>query len=559
MKSNVHKLLPLVALLLWSAGSHAQIFYNNGAVVQTTTGAIVQVNGDASNNGAAGILDNNGDMTITGSMTNNATAGGDGDYHVAGHFINNSTFNGDNGSVELNGANQNIGGTQITTFHDLLLTGTGVKTQQIDARVSNLLALNDRELATDAHTMSVDNSATTAITRTSGFVSSLVGGALTRATASTSMYVFPTGSSVGTLRYRPVNITPAFPVANTYSVRFANHDATTESYDRTSLDSTICETNPNWFHMISRVSGTSPADLAINFEAADGSWAGMANWNGASAEWQNTGSAAPVANYIVQSNWNNFVYDPYILTNRKANATISPVAPLCDNASPVTLTGAETGGSWTGTGVSTSGTFNPTTAGAGTHTITYTIAGTCGDADQVDIVVNDSPDLSGLITNESCVGAGDGAVDLSVSGGAGNNLFVWSNASNEEDIAALTPGAYTVTVTDDKSCTQIATYTIEAGTGECIPESFYIPNIFSPNGDAQNDVFYVRGSGIKSLHLLIYDRWGEKVFETEDPTIGWDGTFRGKEMENAVFVYTVKAEMNSGTKYDEKGNITLIR
>lgn len=556
---NLHKLLALAALILWSAGSQAQLFYNNGAVVQATNGAIVQVNGDVSNNGAAGLIDNNGDMTITGGLTNNATAGGDGDYHVAGHFINNSTFNGDNGRVDLNGANQNIGGTQITTFHDLLLTGTGVKTQQIDARVSNLLALNDRELATEAHTMSVDNPATTAITRTSGFVSSLVGGALTRATASTNVYEFPTGSSLGTPRYRPVNITPGFPIANTYSVRFANHDASTESYDRSSADSTICEANPNWFHMISRVSGTSSAELAINVEPADGSWNGMANWNGADAEWQNTGSAALAGNYMVQANWNTFNYDPYILTNRKANATITPVSPLCDNASAVTLTGAETGGTWTGTGVSTSGTFDPSAAGAGTHTITYTIAGTCGDTDQVDIVVNDTPDLSGLITNESCVGAGDGSVDLSVSGGTGDYIFVWSNASDTEDVTALTPGTYTVTVSDEESCTRIANFDILAGTGECIPESFYIPNIFSPNGDSQNDVLYLRGSGIKTIHLMIFDRWGEKVFETEDPTVGWDGTFRGTEMENAVFVYTVKAEMNSGTTYDQKGNITLIR
>jgi gliding motility-associated-like protein len=83
--------------------------------------------------------------------------------------------------------------------------------------------------------------------------------------------------------------------------------------------------------------------------------------------------------------------------------------------------------------------------------------------------------------------------------------------------------------------------------------------VFSPNGDEENDIFFVRGYGIKTLHIVIYDRWGEKVWENTDPTIGWDGTFRGQALENAVFVYQVEAEMNSGTIYNEKGNLTLLR
>jgi len=51
---------------------------------------------------------------------------------------------------------------------------------------------------------------------------------------------------------------------------------------------------------------------------------------------------------------------------------------------------------------------------------------------------------------------------------------------------------------------------------------FYIPNIFSPNGDKQNDVLYVRGKGIKEFVFVIYDRWGEEIFKTKDQDKGWD-------------------------------------
>lgn len=561
MKMKTPKLLTFAVLLSCTAFAQAQIFYNNGANVYMNNGSIVQINGDAQNAGAAGNMNNKGDVTITGSITNDATAGGDGIYHVAGDFINNSTFTAGTGTVELNGASQQIAGTQVTTFHDLLLTGTGIKSQAVDARVGNLLALNDRELATDVHTMFVDNTATTAITRTTGFVSSNVGGALARATFTTNTYEFPTGSSLGTPRYRPVNITPAFPFSTTYTVRFVNNDATTDSYDRSNVDSLICETNPNWYHMIDRIIGNTAADLSVYFDAADGSWSGIGNWSTTASEWQSTGTASVAAGYVTINDWNDFSFDPYILTNRKANAAITAVPPMCANSAALNLTAAETGGTWTGTGITdgTAGTFNPATAGAGTYTITYTISGACGDTAQSQITVNSVAVLSAVTTDESCVNKGDGSIDLTVTSGTSPYSYLWDNSATTEDLSNLGPGNYVVVVTDANNCAATQSYDILAGTGECVPESFYIPNIFSPNGDNNNDVFYVRGYGIKTLHLEIYDRWGEKVFETDDPNIGWDGKYKDKDMSSAVFVYKVSAEMNSGTQYNEKGNITLVR
>ncbi|TAL58572.1 MAG: gliding motility-associated C-terminal domain-containing protein, partial [Bacteroidetes bacterium] len=88
---------------------------------------------------------------------------------------------------------------------------------------------------------------------------------------------------------------------------------------------------------------------------------------------------------------------------------------------------------------------------------------------------------------------------------------------------------------------------------------FYIPNAFSPNGDGENDIFYVRGNCIKELTFIIYNRWGEKVFKTTDPKQGWDGTHRGKTANTAVFAYYMNAVLASGEKISRKGNVSLIR
>jgi gliding motility-associated-like protein len=66
------------------------------------------------------------------------------------------------------------------------------------------------------------------------------------------------------------------------------------------------------------------------------------------------------------------------------------------------------------------------------------------------------------------------------------------------------------------------------------------------------------------LELEIFDRWGEKVyrgtyFTVNDPPLGWDGTFKGKEMNPAVFVYVAKVQFHNGTIRIISGDITLLR
>ncbi len=94
-------------------------------------------------------------------------------------------------------------------------------------------------------------------------------------------------------------------------------------------------------------------------------------------------------------------------------------------------------------------------------------------------------------------------------------------------------------------------------TDSCL-KNLYIPNAFTPNGDGENDLLYVRAINIIQLEFKLYDRIGEKVFETHSLRKGWDGTFKGQKMSQQVFVYTCTATFWDGEKVFKEGNITLL-
>ena len=90
-------------------------------------------------------------------------------------------------------------------------------------------------------------------------------------------------------------------------------------------------------------------------------------------------------------------------------------------------------------------------------------------------------------------------------------------------------------------------------------KAFYIPNAFSPNNDGENDMECVYGDCIETMHIKIFDRWGEKVFESYDQGICWDGRFRGELENTAVFDFYLDATFKNGDKINKKGNISLVR
>ena len=243
-------------------------------------------------------------------------------------------------------------------------------------------------------------------------------------------------------------------------------------------------------------------------------------------------------------------------------ASIDFVPGLCENSAPLALTVTTTGGTWSGTGIdSTTGVFDPSVAGGGTHEIVYIIGSNCGSSDTVDIEVYVLPSISFTTTDESCDGENDGSVDLTVTGGTMPYAYSWDDpvSSTTDTLMALPPGTYTVVVTDSNSCSITDSIEILQSTEPCFAPYLYIPNVFSPNDDGVNDILYVQGQGIAEFNFVLYERWGELMFETSDQTIGWDGMFEGKRLNEAVFFYYVNALTIDDKTIKKKGNITLLR
>jgi len=91
------------------------------------------------------------------------------------------------------------------------------------------------------------------------------------------------------------------------------------------------------------------------------------------------------------------------------------------------------------------------------------------------------------------------------------------------------------------------------------PSKLGIPTAFSPNGDGVNDILYIEGTGFAKMDFRIFDRYGKMIFQTEDQTKGWDGTFAGKKQEMEVYTYYLKVIFEDHSFAEKSGNITLLR
>ena len=233
-----HFTIAILTLFALSAWSQPSLFNNRGASMYIMPGAYMIINNDSLYN-HTGYIQNGGDLRVAGNIFNEDTLAGSptantGLYDIGGDWVNSGTVISYRDSVMLNGNTQLITGTSVTPFHHLILAGTptSVKTQTIDATVDGILDLRDHELATQQNEMLVLNTSTAAITKgagSSGYVSSLDIGKLSRSTNATVAYAYPVGtpSSITTLPfyYRPVDMTPTSSAPNIYGARVA-HDPT---------------------------------------------------------------------------------------------------------------------------------------------------------------------------------------------------------------------------------------------------------------------------------------------------------------------------------------------
>lgn len=207
------------------------------------------------------------------------------------------------------------------------------------------------------------------------------------------------------------------------------------------------------------------------------------------------------------------------------------------------------------------------------NTATYTYVGGavngCDSTVTLNLTITASPPAPNAGTDSTY--CSDWILDDMLASGTGGTL-AWYDAQNNLigtgssftplNSIGLTEYYVSETVSGCEGPLSVVNITIE----NCDPEQecgdLFIPTAFSPNNDDNNEVFRVliNPSCVDQYQLYVFDRWGELVFESDDPTESWDGTFRDKELETASYVYAAEIKLNTDTepiKYS--GSVLLIK
>lgn len=116
-------------------------------------------------------------------------------------------------------------------------------------------------------------------------------------------------------------------------------------------------------------------------------------------------------------------------------------------------------------------------------------------------------------------------------------------------------GSYNITLTifDDQGCKDTITKRIEVSL---LPQ---LPTAFTPNGDGNNDLLFVKGGPFQKMKFRVYNNWGELVFETDDQTRGWDGKKNGEDQPVGVYVWTLEVDMYNNRVVKKNGDVTIMR
>ena len=356
------------------------------------------------------------------------------------------------------------------------------------------------------------------------------------------------------------NVTASPTITTTYTV------TGTDVYSCSSYDAVIVSVNPiliaNAGHDVSICYGSSTTLTASG---------------GSTYSWLPTESLSIIAIYAIASPTTTTTYtlnitDPcptvpdYVTVTVYSlpTITVSSNITICSGSFTTLMAGGAITYSWNPGATVNPNVGSPVNASP-SSTTTYTVTGTdsngCSNYNTIGVAVDPLP----LVDAGSNVTIDLGQViTLSASP---NNLpggsYSWSPSDNLTCTNCVNPNANPPTTT---------VYYLTVNQGACISvdsvlisvicDDVFVPDAFSPNGDGNNDVLYPQSVCIKRLILFtVYNRWGQKVFETSDINKGWDGMYNNTKLETGVFVYMLKAVslIENNPEISVKGNVSLIR
>ena len=250
--------------------------------------------------------------------------------------------------------------------------------------------------------------------------------------------------------------------------------------------------------------------------------------------------------------------------------TITPIGPLCSNDPCVNLNGSPIGGQFTGDCVSTNQ-FCPDQSVNTNNNIVYTyILSGCTFTTPATVIVNQQPVISGIVPNDELIELCDGDSINKIYSIA--SIFMgyndWTVLGQTTQSTSLNMtwdqlGIYTISVIRYSNGCPSEPQTTTVNLVECPRELIYIPNSFTPDGDEHNNVWlpvFTSGYDEYDYYLVIYNRWGETIFESNKANYGWDGTYNNVMCPTGIYAWKI---IYGNKKDDSKkvitGSINLIR
>jgi gliding motility-associated-like protein len=178
----------------------------------------------------------------------------------------------------------------------------------------------------------------------------------------------------------------------------------------------------------------------------------------------------------------------------------------------------------------------------------------CNNADTITLQSANQPE--GFDANKQiCCGE-----ELQLNAGNPGASYQWNNGSTERTITVRSDGLYWVSIAN-ANCTTRDSVQVRLGVDTVCPYVF-VPNAFSPNGDRLNDVFRPRTDNISNYRLTIYNRWGARIFESNTPSEGWDGTYKDQPAPAGGYHYQLRYRIaKEGVEQikTQEGTVRLIR
>jgi gliding motility-associated-like protein len=207
--------------------------------------------------------------------------------------------------------------------------------------------------------------------------------------------------------------------------------------------------------------------------------------------------------------------------------------------------------------------FSVSSSDAGLYTLLATDRVGCTDQKSIELIVSENPvsAFHGLDTLELYSGE---VLDA----GSGMASYKWNTGDTTESIIIPSVGLYSVEMESPVGCMGSDSVYVKLKDEEIPPEpnnNIFIPNAFSPDGDGLNDTFMAIATSdyIQKFHMLIFDRWGGEIFESNDIMLGWDGTMHGKLLPGGMYTYKITySSYPSFGDYSEQvrlGTVMMVR